>query len=108
MSGNRKRQPRFPLKELERLLEGSDEVEANLGGRSSDTNIVTTSYIARRLDVQRGVVCRWRREGIPFYSADAAAISLGVHPVLIWPEFHTHEEQSCSTPTPSSSTYQMT
>lgn len=29
-------------------------------------------------------VTRWKNEGIPWYSADEAAIALGYHPMLVW------------------------
>jgi hypothetical protein len=32
---------------------------------------------------------RWTRDGIPLWSADKLAISLGVHPANIWPDWTT-------------------
>ena len=46
-----------------------------------------TAELALRLDATRSAVHRWRKFGIPVFSADKAAIALGVHPCLIWPEW---------------------
>lgn len=67
--------PRQPLEQYLRTVveDGSARVFAALCG------------------VDRRVWMRWGAEGISLYAADRAAIALGLHPVLIWAEFHTVE-----------------
>jgi hypothetical protein len=44
--------------------------------------------LARRLDVHQRVAQRWHAEGIPEPAADRVACALGLHPLLLWPEFY--------------------
>lgn len=44
--------------------------------------------IAQRCSVTRRTVYRWRAAGsLTWMKADEVAVTLGLHPVLIWPEF---------------------
>jgi lambda repressor-like predicted transcriptional regulator len=52
----------------------------------------SVSCLARALNRQRAHVQRWRREGVPLYSADAIAVALGCHPVEVWPEWYAVSE----------------
>ena len=49
----------------------------------------TDETFAGSVGVHRSVPYRWRRDGIPFWAADRAAIAIGSHPLLIWPDFHS-------------------
>ena len=42
--------------------------------------------LARRVGVTPRTVCRWHRAGLTIYSADAAAIAIGSHAAVIWPQ----------------------
>lgn len=42
------------------------------------------SALARRLDIPLRTVQRWARHGLQWWSADRAAIALGVHPCEVW------------------------
>jgi hypothetical protein len=48
------------------------------------THITKTAEV---LGVSREVVHRWERHGVPMVTADRAAVSLGLHPGMIWPEW---------------------
>jgi hypothetical protein len=59
---------------------------------------LSATELAQRLGHGRTVILRWRRDGtVPIYTADRIAIELGVHPVIIWQDFHHDEEMSCPT-----------
>lgn len=47
-------------------------------------NGFTMSMCADLLDVARETLQIWKRDGVPVYSADKAAVRLGLHPVEIW------------------------
>lgn len=52
--------------------------------RSAGTDMSTTEF-ARRIGTTTVAVNRWQRQGgIPWVSADEAAISIGLHPLLVW------------------------
>lgn len=83
---------RFPLEPLESYLaHDQEEIGVRQFVTVETTCKVLPSTIARRVGVDRQSVYRWRKQGLPLYSADRAAINLGVHPVLIWPDFHQEE-----------------
>ena len=46
-----------------------------------------TGALARLIGRPRRVVCRWKVDGVPYWSADAAAVRLGHHPANLWPEW---------------------
>ena len=50
---------------------------------------LTAPTIGAIIAVTRQTLYRWRDKGIPWWSADAAAIHAGAHPVELWPDFHT-------------------
>jgi len=52
---------------------------------------VNISAFAELIEVNHHTVHKWRRAGVPFFEADRAAIRLGTHPALIWPEW-LHQE----------------
>ncbi len=56
-------------------------------GTQHDGTAWSDRNLADLLGVTRRAVVRWRHAGIPIYSADRAAVALGVHPSLIWPEW---------------------
>ena len=86
---------RLPYAELENYLFGCDELIAQFSN-NPDEHRVSISSIALRCGVSRQTATRWRNEGIPLFAADKLAIRLGVHPLIIWPTFHT-EEHLCHT-----------
>jgi len=50
---------------------------------------LTAPTIGAIIGVTRQTLYRWRDNGIPWWSADAAAIHAGAHPLELWPDFHT-------------------
>ena len=48
----------------------------------------TGAMFAESVGTHPSVADRWRRDGVPFWAADRAAIAMGSHPLLIWPDFH--------------------
>ena len=47
----------------------------------------TTRQMAETLDVSRRNLIRWKFKGLPEIAADRAAVSLGMHPSELWPEW---------------------
>ncbi|MEZ5278986.1 MAG: helix-turn-helix domain-containing protein [Acidimicrobiales bacterium] len=47
----------------------------------------TITALARRLGVSPRTVSRWRRAGLSDHQADNAAVTLGYHPLNIWPDW---------------------
>ncbi|MFN0090128.1 MAG: MerR family transcriptional regulator [Acidimicrobiales bacterium] len=45
--------------------------------------------LADRLGVTARTVHRWRAEGLSDLQADRAAIAVGLHPALVWPDWCT-------------------
>lgn len=66
MSG---RQPRLPLDPLVRMYG-------------------TVSQLATALNRHRTQVSEWHVNGIPIVSADRVAVSLGMHPIEVWPNWY--------------------
>lgn len=67
-------------------------------GEGTRSHIGPGKILSDRLHVDRHTVYRWQREGLSVYQADRVAIRLGLHPVLIWPQWldvHS-EEMSCT------------
>lgn len=54
--------------------------------------------LARVLDVTTATVYRWRREGVPVYAADRAAVALGAHPGELWPAWWQQSEPRVGRP----------
>ena len=76
--------PRYPLDPLLRL--------ARLGsGRPAWAPEVADGFSHRDLALVLGVttktICRWSKHGVPRWSADRAAVCLGLVPYLVWPEW---------------------
>ena len=44
----------------------------------------TDAEISHRVGLSRDTVKKYRSEGVPIFTADEIAISLGVHPCRIW------------------------
>lgn len=66
---------RFPLDPLMQVLAARFDGEA------------TVAEMARCVGVTQRTVSRWRQRGLTCESADAAAVALGFHPALVWPEW---------------------
>jgi hypothetical protein len=49
----------------------------------------TDADIALRIGVNREMIRRYRRLGVDPFEADRLAVSLGMHPATIWPEWWT-------------------
>ena len=43
--------------------------------------------LARRTGFSTRSFCRWIRDGIPLYQADTIAVTLGLHPISVWPDW---------------------
>lgn len=56
--------------------------------QAAGTTNATT--LAERIGVNRRSVARWKRDGIPYDSADNAAIRVSSHPDLVWPNEWRH------------------
>jgi hypothetical protein len=52
--------------------------------------------LARALGCEHSQVNRWHTHGLPLDSADRLAVSLGLHPVEVWPDWYrlTQERQA--------------
>lgn len=79
---------RFPFRPLEDWLNAryrnpTTSAHFRTGGE------LTAPTIGAIIGVTRQTLYRWRDKGIPWWSADAAAIHAGAHPVELWPDFHT-------------------
>ena len=85
--------PRLPFENLERYLIGSDELIKDSLNNPNE-HLVCNAAIALRCGLTRQTIHRWRKEGIPFFSADRIAIQLHTHPLNIWPSFHAEYEMS--------------
>jgi hypothetical protein len=48
------------------------------------------------LDVPRDTWYRWKRRGIPLWTADRIAIDLSVHPIQIWDSFWDGTEEEAA------------
>ena len=81
--------PRFDFESFERLMLGSDHLYRESSGNYTNLRInqVSRTYIAKVCNVQPSIVGRWAKEGLTFYAADKAAISIGYHPEVIWPDW---------------------
>lgn len=74
--GNLGRDPRrWPLQPL--LQYGCDDV----------LEVQTIRHLARRVGASERTVWRWRLAGLTDQAADWAAIALGVHPCMVWPDW---------------------
>ena len=83
-----RRRRRVPFGPLEDWLNArSRNPSANADAYSGGD--LTTSTIGEIVGVTRQTLYRWRINGIPWWSADAAAIHAGAHPVELWPDFHS-------------------
>lgn len=49
----------------------------------------TVSGLARALGVARTQASHWRAQGVPLHTADRLAVSVGLHPCEVWPEWHS-------------------
>ena len=47
----------------------------------------TTRILAERCGVTRRTIHRWKAEGLSVLQADRAAIAMGCHPSVIWPDW---------------------
>lgn len=77
---------RLPFEPLERyVFLNTNAVKS--GGPWNLANEIDTKKMARVVGADQNTVHAWRARGVPFYSADEAAIRLDTHPALIWPEW---------------------
>ena len=85
-------QPKLDYESLETFLLG---VDADMRRWANTERRVAAGAVAHAIGISTQTVYRWTRDGVPLFNADRAAIRLGVHPVLIWPDFH--KETPCPT-----------
>lgn len=107
---SRTKQPRFPIEPLLALLQ-QEGLNGSEGSAGTGDARINNSYLARRTGMNRATFSRYRKEGIPLYEADRVAISLSLHPCLVWPDFHDYhydQEQSSWTCLSSSSSILQT
>jgi hypothetical protein len=48
---------------------------------------VSPQTVAELFDVSTRTLSRWKQNGLMFQSADRAAVAVGLHPSLVWPEW---------------------
>jgi hypothetical protein len=60
-----------------------------LDSLSAAADTTTNAALARSLGVNVRTVWRWHRHGLTDAQADHAAIALGLHPALVWPDWLT-------------------
>lgn len=90
MSG--KRQRRLAFADLEAfLVNGQEDADLRQFVSVKTTCRVLPATIAKQTGINRQSVYRWRSDGIPIHTADRIAIRMGVHPLVIWPDFHQEE-----------------
>lgn len=46
--------------------------------------------LARLLDTNHSTIRKWKQRGIAWESADRVAVSAGLHPAAVWPEWLDH------------------
>jgi len=83
--------PRFDYSRLEVMLLGSDHLTRQRSGgnsRMKDTQVMP-AVVAAACNTHQSQVHRWKKEGLTFYAADKAAIAIGKHPSVIWPEWES-------------------
>jgi hypothetical protein len=83
--------PRFAYENLEIIMIGSDHLNREQSGattRMADDRVMP-SYVAIACKTAEGTVHRWRKEGLTFWAADKAAVALGYHPNMIWPDWQS-------------------
>ena len=61
-----------------------------LGPLGAAAGTTTNAALARRLGVSVRTVWRWNHHGLSDTQADHGAIALGLHPVLVWPDWFAH------------------
>ncbi len=49
---------------------------------------------ARSYRVSRRTIYRWQRQGLSHWAADRAAITHGLHPISVWPDWSSVEAQT--------------
>ncbi len=50
------------------------------------TGGASRAVLSEKLSVTSRTIQRWRQSGIPIWEADRAAIRLGTHPAILWPD----------------------
>lgn len=74
---------RYPLQPL---LDAFGTVNTRAGARNMEVDC-TTAALAEMMGVSPRAIHRWRAEGLSELTADRAAVTLGLHPASIWPEW---------------------
>jgi hypothetical protein len=80
--GNNQQEPSttFPIAPLQKIAQQRYAHENN------GEKPFSTRAFAQMINKPPRTVERWVKKGhIPWYAADAAAIALGLHPIMIWP-----------------------
>lgn len=76
------RRPRLSFEALHNFM---GPVDALNGYVAQDARMKALEH---HCGVGRRSLIRWRHEGVPLARADQIAVSLGAHPVDIWPEWY--------------------
>jgi hypothetical protein len=62
-------------------------------GRNNSRRPLSLNHLAERVGVHHRQVLRWRDQGLNVYAADRVAVAMGLHPLLLWPDFHADLEE---------------
>lgn len=80
---------RLPIGPLLSWIESAHQGTNEAAAQNQFTRHITDSEIALMLGAARGTVSSCRQRGwINHRTADQWAVALGLHPLLIWPDFH--------------------
>jgi hypothetical protein len=86
---------RLPWAPLERYVLLNTDCSRPIGRWESGLKVDVRS-LSEHIGFTHQSIHEWVRSGVPFYSADEAAIRLDTHPLLIWPEWA--DEPACPQP----------
>lgn len=73
----------YPFRPLERFF-GDCYGQVIYGKMIRDDHIAAMSELT---GFSRRTIHHWRKQGLTEYTADVAAVRVGAHPALIWPEW---------------------
>lgn len=86
--------PRLPFEPLARYALLNTDC-SRPAGRWDGELVLDIAAFAEHIGIgSRWTIHKWVKHGVPFFAADEAAIRLGTHPLLIWPEWA--EDPECT------------
>lgn len=78
----------LPIEPLERWFAAAHPpANPKIAEQEEGSGRITAQRLAEATGSTPATVWRWRRYGLPLYSADRAATKLGLHPSHLWPEW---------------------